>query len=347
MVKQYYIFNDSHLQNIKAIFEGKTGVRLTKKKTGFVHRKLAAAILAVIVCLSVGTPALAANVPAVYELIYLASPGIAQFFMPVQESSEDNGIKMEVVSSYIHDSTAEIYITMQDLTGDRIDSTTDLNDSYSINRPFSSSASCQCVGYDKKTKTATFLISITQWGNQKIAGDKITFSVKQFISRKKSYDDIKIPIDLSSVRAAKNTKSVDSTGGSGNDYEKYIVEGRTTALTPSPAMDGFPVDGIDLTGIGYIGGKLHIQTAAYDNLDKDNHGYFYLQDAGGNRVNPDCDFHFLNQFQQPGRIDYYECVLGIPQERLEDYTLYGSFVTSGMHTEGNWRVTFPLEQTKE
>lgn len=346
MKSENYVFNSAHLQNIKNIFEEKSGVQLTKKKIGFAHRKLVAATLAAILCVSIGTPALAANVPAVYELMYLVSPSIAQFFMPVQKTDEDNGIKMEVVSAYIRDNTADIYITMQDLTGNRIDSTTDLNDSYSINRPFGGSASCQRVGYDKKTKTATFLISIKEWGNQKITGDKITFSVKQFISDKKSYADIKIPIDLSSVETAKDTKRVDSTGGSGKDYEKYIVEGKTTALTPSQAMDGFPVEGIELTGIGYIDGKLHIQTAAYDNLDKDNHGYFYLKDAGGNRVDLDYDFHFLNQFQQPGRIDYYECVLDIPQEQLGKYTLYGNFVTSGMLTEGRWSVTFPLEEAE-
>lgn len=346
MKSENYVFNNNHLHNIKNIFEEKSGVQLTKKKIGFAHRKLVAATLAAVLCLSIGTPALAANVPAVYELMYQVSPSVAQFFMPVQKSSESNGIKMEVVSAYIHDDTAEIYVTMQDLTGNRIDSTTDLNDSYSINRSFGGSASCQRVGYDKKTNTATFLISITEWGNQKITGDKITFSVKQFISDKKSYADIKIPIDLSLVDTDISTKSVDSTGGSGKNYEKCIVDGKTTALTPSQAMDGFPVDGIELTGIGYIDGKLHIQTAAYDNLDKDNHGTFYLKDADGNRVDLDYDFHFLNQFQQPGRIDYYECVFDILQEQLGKYALYGDFVTSGMHTEGNWRVTFPLEEAE-
>lgn len=317
-----------------------------KKRTASSFRKPVIAILAVCICMSLAVPALAATVEPVYRMMYAFSPGIAQFFMPVQKSAEDNGIKMEVVSAYIRGNEADIYITMQDLTGDRIDGTTDLLDSYSINRPFSSLASCQRVGYDEKTKTATFLISITEWGDQKIAGDKITFSVGEFISDKKDYEDIKIPIDLSSVSTAKSTKRVDSTGGSGKDYEKYIVEGKTTALTPSQAMDGFPVEGIELTGVGYVDGKLHIQTAAYHNLDKDDHGYFYLKDADGSRIDLDYDFSFLNQFQQPGRIDYDECVFDVPQEEIGNYSLYGNFVTSGMHTEGNWRVTFPLEQAQ-
>jgi hypothetical protein len=309
-------------------------------------RKSVIAIIAICICMSLAVPALAATVEPIYQLMYMVSPSIAQFFMPVQRSDEDNGIRMEVVSAYIRDNAADIYITMHDLTGDRIDGTTDLCDSYSINRPFDSSASCQRVGYDEKTKTATFLISITQWGNQKIAGDKITFSVREFISNKKSYEDINIPIDLSLVTTAKGTQKVYSTGGSGKDYEKYMNKGETTALTPSQAIDGFPVEGIELTGIGYIDGKLHIQTAAYDNLDKDNHGYFYLKDVDGNIIGLDYDFHFINQFQQPGRIDYHECVFDIPQEELGNYVLYGNFVTSSMHTEGNWRVTFPLDQIK-
>lgn len=320
-----------------------------KKKKNIItssFRKPVIAIIAICICMSLAVPVLAATVEPIYQLMYMVSPSIAQFFMPVQKSDEDNGIKMEAVSAYIRNNVADIYITMQDLTGDRIDGTTDLYDSYSINRPFDSSASCQRVGYDEKTKTATFLISITEWGNQKIAGDKITLSVREFISNKKSYEDINIPIDLSLVTTAKGTQKVYSTGGSGKDYEKFMDEGETTALTPSQAIDGFPIEGIELTGIGYIDGKLHIQTAAYDNLDKDNHGYFYLKDVDGNIINLDYDFNFINQFQQPGRIDYHECVFDIPQDELENYALYGNFVTSSMHTEGNWRVTFPLEQAK-
>ncbi len=172
---------------------------------------------------------------------------------------------MEVVSAYIRDNTADIYITMQDLTGDRIDSTTDLFDSYSINRPFDSSATCQPVDYDEKTKTATFLISISEWGNQKIDGDKITFSVTEFLSHKKEYNDIRIPIDLTSVPTAGSTQKVRPTGRGGKVHEKDHDE-TETVLTPSQAMADFPVDGLDLSAISYMDGMLHIQTACTDNL---------------------------------------------------------------------------------
>jgi hypothetical protein len=238
---------------------------------------------------------------------------------------------------------AEIYITMQDLTGERIDETTDLYDSYSINRPFDSSASCQRVGYDEKTKTATFLITIYEWGTQKIAGDKITFSVKEFLSHKRKYYNVEIPIDLLSVTSVETTQKVYTTGGGGKDYQTDHRE--SIVLVPSQAVAGFPVEGIDVTAIGYIDDKLHVQMALNNRLKSDNHGSFYLEDTTGKKIEGNYNIYFTNKYeQQEDRIDYCEYVFDVPQEEMSNYSLYGDFVTSGMWTEGRWRVTFPLEK---
>ncbi|MDF2879266.1 MAG: hypothetical protein K0S30_2362 [Clostridia bacterium] len=312
----------------------------------YLFHKPAIALVSICICLSLAMPSLAAASEPIYQLMYRVSPPIAQFFMPVQKSDENNGIKMEVVSAYIHDNVAEIYITMQDLTKQRIDETTDLFDSYSINRPFDSSARCERVGYDENTKIATFLITIEESGNKDILGDKITFTVRQFLSHKKTYEDIEIPISLSSVDVEQKTqKASNITGGGGIKYNEYIDSGdNVIALVPASPMSEFTIDGIDLTGIGYIDGNLHIQTAVKDNLDKDNHGYFYLKDSNGNKIDCSYTFSFVNQYEQAGRIDYSNYVFDIPQSEISNYTLYGYFVASGMLTKGNWKVTFPLER---
>lgn len=305
------------------------------------------ALVSVCLCVSVAMPVLAATVEPIFQLMYMVSPTIAQLFVPVQMAHEDNGIKMEVVSAYIHDSIAEIYITLQDLTENRIDETTDLYDSYSIHRPFGSSAHCERVGYDPNTKTATFLIVIEEWGNKNIEGDKITFTVREFLSHKTNYDDIEIPIALSSVEVAKDTHGATNIVGASNiEFEQFndFEENPPTALVPSSPISGFPVDGIDLTGIGYIDGKLHIQTSVKDNLDKDNHGFFYLKDSNGHKVNCSYTFSYVNQYERPGRISYDNYVFDIPQSAIANYSLYGDFVTSGMITKGNWKVTFPLNK---
>lgn len=309
--------------------------------------KSIAIVVILMVCILTGTPVLAANVPAVYELMYLVSPTVAQFFMPVQKSCENNGIRMEVVSAYIHDDTVEICITMQDLIEDRVDESTDLYDSYSINRPFDSSATCQRVGYDEPTKTATFLISITEWGNKKIVGDKITFSVKEFLSNKLDYNEIPIAVDLSDIGSTLSTKQVSTVGGGGANYKKYFSNQDENAkvLVPSDSMD-FPVEGIDFTGIGYVDGMLHIQTSVANNFTKDNHGYFFLVDKNGNKIQCDYNVGFVENSVSDNRIDYNEFVFNIPQSEIAQYSLYGTFVTSGLFTQGNWQVTFPLQTIK-
>lgn len=166
------------------------------------HRPVLVAA-AILLCLSVTVSAAANFSPSVYSLMHDVSPEIAQFFSPVRKSCEDNGIKMEVVSAYIHGNTAEIYISMQDLTGDRIDESTDLFDSYDIDRWFDSFAHCERIGYDADTKTVTFLITITQRENGKdidIGGRKIRFSVKSFLSKKNEQNGVPINFDLAKVQ---------------------------------------------------------------------------------------------------------------------------------------------------
>lgn len=55
-------------------------------------------------------------------------------------------------------------------------------------------------------------------------------------------------------------------------------------LEPGEPRGEFPVEGMALTGVGYVDGKLHLQTAVTDLEAYDNHSYFYLLDQEGNRI---------------------------------------------------------------
>jgi len=351
--EKYYSMNEQITPDQKLVDKIINSIDETKRETNkrrIVYRQSIIVFAVFIVLVFAAMPVLAGNIPVVYEIIYSISPSIAQRFIPVKKSCENDGIKMEVISAYIHGNTAEIYIAMRDLVGERIDETTDLYDSYSINRPFDASATCKLVSFDKTTKTATFLISITEWGNQKIVGDKITFSVREFISHKHEYNEIPINVDLTNIKNTQSTKQVWVNGGSGPKFEEYVsvplAESKVKVLVPSSPMS-FPVKDIDFTGIGYVDGMLHIQTSIINNLTKDNHGYFFLKDARGNNIQ--CDYHvgFVENSYSDNRIDYNEYVFDIPQSEIGQYSLYGTFVTSGLYTKGNWQVTFPLEEFKE
>lgn len=315
-------------------------IRAQKAKHLSFRRRIALAA-AVVVCLMLAVPALAAaaDTEPVYSVLYAISPVIAQKLKPVRMSCEDNGIRMEVISAYVHEDSADIYISMQDLTGDRIDGTTDLFDSYSINRSFSSSAICQLVSYDAAQKTATFLIHITQWGKKDITGDKVTFSVKEFLSHKYEFEGILPQLDLASMPQSPATQT--SRQIRGYSSPNRLDEEAILLLVPQSGGLFSPVPGVQITAAGYVDGKLHIQ-AYYENISEtDNHGYLYLVDANGTKINSSLSVSFWDDAHSGS---YGEDIFDVPADGLTGYQVYGQFWTCDTLTKGNWQVTFPLEK---
>ena len=315
--------------------------RTTSEKSKRIHFKRAVVpVAAIILCITLSVPVLAATVDPIYLMVYRVSPSLAQMLKPVQLSCEDNGIKMEVLSAAVYENEAAIYISLQDMTDqNRIDDTTDLFDSYRINRPFDSSASCSRVSFDEETGIATFLINISQWNDQEIGGDKITFYFTEFLSNKSKFEGELTELDLNSVTEAKETQKPESFRGGGGkelDYEsrfdlKYLV----------PADGGIlsPVDGVTVTNIGFVDGKLHVQLYFEDILSYDNHGYIRMYDKDGNQAE---SYHF--SFWDDKKVgSYEEIIYDISPEDIEDYKAFGYFVTCKSLTEGYWQVTFPLK----
>jgi len=311
-------------------------ISLTKKRKNSVMRPIA--ILAACLCLAFAVPVAAANVPVAYNIMYAISPAVAQHFVPVNKSCEDKGIKMEVESAYIHDNTAEIYITMQDMTGELLDETTDLFDSYSINRAFDSSATCRIVDYDEDTHTSRFLIYISEYGDHDISGEKITFSVSEMISKKTSLEDVEIPIDMSKVREAENIQKHNAVGLSGRDI---LDNDSIDDLYIAPGEDIYKItDNMSISGIGYINGKLHVQLKMIGKLELDPHGHVYLVSKTGETVKSVYAKSFLQKNDE--RVDYEDHVFDIPIEKIGEYELFGSFYTAGVNIEGDWQVTFDV-----
>ncbi len=301
-------------------------------------RKFSLIAAALLLCITIAVPVMAVYVPGTYEILYAISPVIAQKLKPVQRSCEDNGIRMEVLSASIEGDTAQIYIALQDLEGDRIDATTDLFDSYQINRPFDCSATCQMVSYEEKTKTATFLLSITQWEGKQIEGSKLTFLVNCFLSGKEHVTGLLPEVDLSKVNLTPETQTVRSFRGSDNFPEMRDLE-TASFLAPNPDSIASPADGVTITAVGYIDGNLHVQVYYEDILHTDNHGFLYLVDEAGAVVAPSYTVSFWDQAQYGS---YDEAIFDISPDALSNYMLYGEFWTCDTLTKGDWQVTFPL-----
>ncbi len=306
--------------------------------------------IAACLCLvfSLAVPVMAASMPAFYNVLYAISPSTAQFFKPVQLSCEDNGIRMEVSAAYIHENTAEIYISVQDLEGTKFDETIDLFDSYQLNTPFDCSSHCILSGYDPDTHTAEFLITIEQWDDQDITGGKLTFTLREILSNKETYEGIINEVNLSDIRLDSTPQRVDPRGIGGSEFiEKYKDSpdhDLLTVLKPSGNICS-PVDGVSLTGIGYIDGYLHVQVYYKDILKTDNHGTITLiNKETGETISCDGSIAF---FDTTGENSYEDYIFTeIAAETLGEYDLYGKFITSSGPIKGNWSVTFPLRKAE-
>lgn len=303
------------------------------------------ALAAVLVCLALTVPAFAmpalAADPDGYALLYSISPAAAQFFKPVNRSDEDNGIRLTVDSVYLHSDTVEIYVSLQDLTGDRLDETTDLFDSYRINRGFDCSATCSRAGYDAQTRTARFLISITSFDGQDIEGDKLTFSLNRLLTCKTETEGAVTGLDLAAVQAEPATQQVTRRGGSGIAAEAGGSGAETrTALVPTGTLAA-PTPGVAITAMGYVDGLLHIQVLYESILETDNHGQLWL-DNGVEKL--EC-LGSLSFFAENGSDSYEDYYFDVTPAQLADCTLYGSFVTADTLIEGSWEITFPLTET--
>lgn len=311
-----------------------------KRKSVWAKWGTLAACLCLVCVLAV--PAMAAFSPAFYELLYAVTPATAQFFKPVQRSCEDNGIRMEVTAAYIHENTAEIYLSMQDLTGRSFDETVDLFDRYQIHTPFDCTGHCQLASYAPDTRTATFLVTLEQWDRQSIEGEKLTFSVRKLLSGKKSWEGILDGVALNDhLTSAVQTVQPRGLSGDlfGSDGGKEV-----TVLKPGDAIAA-PTDGVTLTGIGYVDGWLHVQVYYADILKMDNHGSISLVNREtGEQIDCDGSVAFFDSERAGSYEDYI--FTGIEADALDTYALYGTFVTSAGPVEGNWSVTFPLENTE-
>ena len=309
----------------------------TKKKS--FNRSIVIAV-AVILCITITVPVLAVTVNPIYELVYQISPGLAQMLKPIQMSCENNGIKLEVVSAAVYENEAAIYISLVDMTDqNRIDETTDLFDSYHINLDFDSSASCRRVSFDEGTGIATFLISISQWNNQKIAGSKITFYFTEFLSYKNKFEGEITDIDLSKVTKVTKTHTPKYFRGGSGKYVNYEDRHKVNCLFPIDGGIASPVDGVTVTNIGFVDNKLHIQVYYEDIMNFDNHGYITLYDKNGKKA----EYFDVSFFDDEEIGSYDEIIYDITPDEINNYTAFGKFITCSNKTEGFWQVTFPLE----
>lgn len=318
------------------------------------HRppRLAAAAAAVILILCAAVPAAAAVSDPFYEALYLLSPAAAQFFQPVRISCESGGVAMEVISVRVEGDTAQAWIS---LTGDAVDGPCDLFDSYRFHLPSDMTCHCEGAGFDESSHTALFLCTAeTMDGSPIPAGGKLTFSLDCFLTGKDVREDLAVDLPLADCAVPAETipagKPGDRTpgdrfsftgGGWSSEENRHLLD-TSSALLPQPAL-AEPVKGMAVTAAGYAEGLFRIQICRGNASRMDNHCQLWLEDGQGNRLDDLCSLGFAEGWEGPDRLDYTEFLFDVPPEDLPGYTLHGNFYSYGNRVDGDWKVTFPLE----
>ncbi|MDY3619186.1 DUF4179 domain-containing protein [Agathobaculum sp.] len=303
------------------------------------HRTVAICAAAALL-IGCGTPALAANVPGIYEVLYTLSPATAQFFMPVNKSCEDNGVKMEVVSAFVKDDTAGVYLTMQDIAGDRFDGTLDLFDSYSLHYPVRSgqSGGCTAIEYDTETRTATFLIEISNMDGERFQSGKYTFSVRQLLTGRQDMDGILVAAGLPDVPLDPPTEEHSPSGGSYLSEPGFDMSSNYPFLVPQGTLWESEDGVFSLVAAGYRDGQLHLQYRTHKVYD--NHAWFQLFAPDGEEIEP---AYTISHLDHEAGLSYDEFVYDMAYEDLAGCMATGDLATSDTLIEGNWRVTFRLD----
>lgn len=306
------------------------------RRSPFPLRRLIGIAAAAAVLLA--TPALAAQTELGYQLLYALSPASAQFFQPVRRSCTDNGVTVEVVSVRVEGDTAQAYIALR---GDTVDAGCDLFDSYRFHLPFDQTGHCERAGFDPETNTVFFLVTTrTMDGSNIPMGGKMTFSLGCFLTGKRALEGAEIPLKLADYAAEAETVERFSPTGGGGDLE---LADSASMLRPVGALAEL-APGLTVTAAGYADGLFHVQLCQGDSTELDNHGWLWLENSEGEHLErPASAVSFTDLSKKDNRLDYQEFLFDVSPEDLENYTLHGDSFTAAARIDGNWRITFPLE----
>ncbi|MDU9691974.1 DUF4179 domain-containing protein [Priestia aryabhattai] len=289
----------------------------------------------------------AAAFPSFNHLLSLVSPDIALFLQPIETTSEDKGIKMKVIGAMNDDEMAVIYVTMQDLTGNRIDKTLDLYD-YTLTEGHMFNS--QIVDYDKDTNTATLRVQAN--GGTNLNHKKINFQISSFLSYKHNHDGIHVDTHLADLKnkevATVSINSDSTSGGGGEMFDKLEKGEKIEILKPNETTLSLPkIKFMHVSNIGIVDGQLHVQTKWSDD-DIDSHGDFYLVDSFGKQINASSSVHY--GVDKSGKTvygnKYVEYIFDVNNEDLSKLKLMGHLVSNGNFTKGDWSTTFKLHSVE-
>nr|WP_276870994.1 DUF4179 domain-containing protein [Fournierella massiliensis] len=324
-----------------------------------------AASFAAVMVLSVGTLAAA---PELRESLKGLSEDTIAILQPVNQVSEDQGIRMEVLGAVNDGGVAVAFLSLQDTTGQgRVSDTVRLMDCQ-ISDDLGI-AIANVVSYDETTETA--ILRLEGMGGDADAGEKITVSARSLLSGEQQVSDESTGYTVSELIASGPAAEyappeegliMGSMAGVDDPENAEITLEEIDQLKDSgkvpvlePWAEGLKIDGVDWAAVAAaakIGNQLHIQYNTDSVLGGVNSLGFRLKDSSGQILDlPMLELNIGPRTELSRELYYTETneyVLFLPEgQDVSDMEVVYSGTTYDSLTQGNWSTTFRLEQVKE
>lgn len=324
-----------------------------------------AASFAAVMVLSVGTLAAA---PELRESLKGLSEDTIAILQPVNQVSEDQGIRMEVLGAVNDGGVAVAFLSLQDTTGQgRVSDTVRLMDCQ-ISDDLGI-AIANVVSYDETTETA--ILRLEGMGGDADAGEKITVSARSLLSGEQQVSDESTGYTVSELIASGPAAEyappeegliMGSMAGVDDPENAEITLEEIDQLKDSgkvpvlePWAEGLKIDGVDwatVAAAAKIGNQLHIQYNTDSVLGGVNSLSFRLKDSSGQILDlPMLELNIGPRTELSRELYYTETneyVLFLPEgQDVSDMEVVYSVTTYDSLTQGNWSTTFRLEQVKE
>ncbi len=321
-------------------------------------RPLAAAAMLMLMVLAFPTAKTYA-MPLISELMYPVSPEMAARFTPIQLSDDKNGIRMEVVSASIHGATTEVCVSFEDRKADWLDETVFLINSefraYGASEvPFGGSGGgINFLEYDPETGKLTILEEMTHHFFSEKAdryltvkenyGDKITYRVN-YLVKEAELPPVELPLDIAEQDVTVVTADDHPFDGFGSRGDQAWMERPSyQLLTPGDPVETVTEE-VDLMGMAYLDGQLHVQLRTRVTDDDHDIGCEpYLLASDGTISYSDAGNSF--RIRHGGKKgEYMEWIFDIPESEIQNYTLMCR-LGHLEYLKGPWQVTFPVTES--
>ena len=343
-----------------------------------VKRKFSFGIILVVILLVIGSlTTLAAGLEEVNELLYRFWPEAARALRPVNLSAEQGGIRMDVISATMNNERLLITYSLTDLEGNRLNDNTKCSTDLDIPDPVD-----EYYGYDR-------LISYDPEKRQALFGSFLRY--RDFASD--ISDDNTITLMLTGITVSESYSRELLSLMDGQEYKVDPVpcpkelfttgivvldEGaekgqqeHPNVLNPENSL-GIPViDGIELSGIGWVDGMLHIQLHIPDYLSSANTKHTsseyarYMWNISLLATDPDGSQSSVTWLDEPlsgllkesrffydelnwrdGDELWIEKIFPVSPDDMDHYTVKGDFEARDRYLELSqyeWRVSFPTD----